>query len=96
VLSGVQTPYTVLHGTLRQRVVTHMQIYANSGFNVCQAAGGTCMAADDRDVVNAAAAAAAAYYYLEDECDTCDTKMRVGRPRRFWIHDVISRREVKC
>jgi hypothetical protein len=42
------------------------------------------MAADDSDVVNAAAA----YYYLEDECDT---KKRVRRPRRFWIHDVISR-----
>jgi ribosomal protein L19 len=39
-----------------------------------------------------AADATAAYYFnLEDECEK---KNRVRRPRRFWIHDVISRRVV--
>jgi hypothetical protein len=38
-----------------------MQIYANSGFNVCKHL--VKMAADDSDIV----IAAAAYYYLEDE-----------------------------
>jgi rRNA maturation protein Nop10 len=50
------------------------------------------MAADDSDAV----IAAAAYYCLKDECEVCDTMKRISRPRRFLIHDVISRRELKC
>jgi hypothetical protein len=49
-LSRVQTPYgTARHSAARQRAVarraaryravTHMQIYANLSFNVCQVAG---------------------------------------------------------
>jgi hypothetical protein len=39
-LSGVQTLYgTARHGAARYRAVTHMQIYANSGFNVRKATG---------------------------------------------------------
>jgi hypothetical protein len=60
-----------------------MQIYAYSGFNVCKHL--VDMAADNSGIV--VSAAAAAYYYLEDEHNT---KKRVRRPRRFWIHDLIS------
>jgi hypothetical protein len=81
--SSVQTPYgTARYRTADSHAVTHMKIYANSGFNVCKLL--VKMAVGDSDVV----IAAAAYYYLEDEHNT---KKRVRRPRGFWIHDVKSR-----
>ncbi len=50
------------------------------------------ISADDIDIV----IAAAAFNYFEDfEGESKAKKKRVCL-RRFWIHNVISRREVKC
>jgi len=53
------------------------------------------MADDDCDVV-VSAGVFCLFYMDEDEQDTNleQRRRRVRRPRRFWVHDVIQRREI--
>ena len=81
---------------VRQRATTHVDAVRNCIHDMLITYQSTSSMADDDCDVVLSAGVFCLFYMDEDEQDTNSEqrRRRVRRPRRFWVHNVIQRREV--